>query len=214
MDIKNTLLFGGSFNPPHLGHLGIVKIALSKIPLDEVIVMPCYQQPLKDNMSIDPKHRINMLNILFDGVDKTSISTHEIDKNTISYTIDTIREIKPTYLLVGMDSFLDIKKWKNYEEILSSTILVVVMRGFDYSISGALETVFKEKSYSIFQKIKDTYVALIGTENYRIVFINAKCGEYSSTYIRNNPKEPGNGLNNELSEYILENKLYIGSKNG
>ena len=135
-------LFGGTFNPPHIGHLLIAQHVGESLSLDKVLFIPAALPPHKlGETSIAPnEHRVAMLlraiqnNPLFD------ISTIEIDREGVSYTIDTVRTLSETYrgaelfVLMGSDNIAEFHTWRDPDGICALARLVVMQRGgFDLS---------------------------------------------------------------------------------
>lgn len=128
-------ILGGTFDPVHYGHLEIAKQALRELSLDELIIIPANMQPFKLNVPVTiGTHRIEMLKLAFEGVDKIEISYYELDKDEVSYTIHTLNEFKKKYpngeiwFLLGTDAFLKIEQWKNAKELLTGYNLIVGSR--------------------------------------------------------------------------------------
>ena len=132
----NIYFFGGSFDPPHLGHLKMIETCFEKFDISHFILIPAFQSPLKKNKPIASAfHRIEMLKIMIKDVKgKIIIDDYEVSKKSFSYTYDTIKHFKKKYpddcfsMLLGKDQFLNIKKWKNYEKILNSVKIIVFNR--------------------------------------------------------------------------------------
>jgi len=142
-------LFGGTFNPPHVGHLIIGETVRELENFDKMIFIPAFIPPHKDESDISAVvERLTMLRLCLDKNEKFELSDVEIKRETISYTIETIRELKSRYnldrnhiyFLMGSDSLLEFHQWKNHEEILSECkVLVAARPGFRSSqISTAI----------------------------------------------------------------------------
>lgn len=121
-------LFGGSFSPVHEGHLTVAKGIIEKRLADEVWMMPCKRNPLKDGSTTFPDaERLEMLKTAADkinrmlGDEKLRICEVELGMPDPSFTSDTLRKLTETYpqhhfrLLVGADSYLNFKKWRDWE---------------------------------------------------------------------------------------------------
>lgn len=128
----NLYFFGGSFDPPHLGHKEIINHFIDQS--DILIVCPSYKSPLKHDAPIASfLHRKEMLEMMFPDNEKLSIIDYEIH-NKIKYTIDTIKYLKCKYsnykihLIIGTDQFNKFHLWKDYEDILNLVNLQVVSR--------------------------------------------------------------------------------------
>lgn len=118
-------IFGGSFDPPHRGHLEVAKSALRNANLDKIYFIPAKQNPHKSNFPhASDLERIKMLNALIGSETKFEVSDIEINRPSPSYSIDTLRYLKdknPTasiYLIVGTDTLKDLDKWKDSSEVL------------------------------------------------------------------------------------------------
>lgn len=132
---KKIILFGGSFDPVHIGHLIIAQLAVDFICADKVIFIPCYKSPLKKNLPLaGNNHRIKMLEYAIKGNLKFEISKFEIERGKVSYTYDTVcyfhgkyPEAK-LYFLLGKDSLLEFALWKRWKDILKIVRLIVAER--------------------------------------------------------------------------------------
>ncbi|NQY73877.1 MAG: adenylyltransferase/cytidyltransferase family protein, partial [Candidatus Margulisbacteria bacterium] len=105
------LLFGGTFNPFHLGHLAVIHAARDVFPHAQCVLIPNFQPPHKDKLSIAPKHRHQMLHIVCKQYG-FQLSDIETNRKGVSWTIDTVQEWRknnptsPLKLVIGSDSFL------------------------------------------------------------------------------------------------------------
>lgn len=124
--MKKIGLFGGSFNPIHLGHLILAQEALYQYQLDKVIFIPAANPPHKDPQElIEPYHRYRMTELAIAGNPKFEISDMELKRDGKSYTIETVNtyqklypEETELYLIVGMDSLAEIFTWKDAENLI------------------------------------------------------------------------------------------------
>ena len=122
---KRIGLFGGTFDPPHIGHLMIAEQARVHKRLDQVIFIPAYVPPHKRKQSsAKPEHRLRMTKLAVRDNRAFSVSDIEIRRGGVSYTIDTVNEYRrrfpraELFLIIGTDNLRDFKKWKSYKEIL------------------------------------------------------------------------------------------------
>ena len=134
-------LFGGTFDPPHLGHLLIAQSICESEGFDKVLFIPAYEPPHKVNIS-NVMHRVSMLNLAIKDNPKFELSNIEIERQGISYAIDTIIGIKKSiniksnecYYLMGSDSLIDLNNWKEPLRILDECKVIVAARpGFQLS---------------------------------------------------------------------------------
>jgi len=136
---KNIGIMGGTFNPIHIGHLSLAEAARDNLHLDLVVFIPARIPPHKNRSGIvDFELRYEMVKRAINGNAHFKISRIEIDKPGLSYSVETLRILKRRYLkanfffLIGSDSALELKTWKNIEEIFSLCRFVVAKRpGFN-----------------------------------------------------------------------------------
>jgi nicotinate-nucleotide adenylyltransferase len=134
-------LFGGTFDPVHVGHLIIAETVSSDFHLDRVFFIPAAKPPHKNGNSVSPPdRRLEMLKLAIEDHSRFVVSDAEIQRGGISYTVDTIRWFQKSelwkggsfFLIIGSDSLYDIRNWKHPEEILSSIHVLVIERpGFE-----------------------------------------------------------------------------------
>ena len=196
-------LMGGTFDPVHLGHLGIATAALREGALDKVILMPAYIQPFKrDRYISDDELRLEMLRIAILDKEGIEISTWELDKKGVSYTYDTIMHLKDTlpgeelWFIMGSDSLMAVEKWHKGVELLNNCFFIVGARPED-SKDTILETI-------------DTLTNKYQT---KILLLEEKMLPISSTIIREKleKNEPISGLVPPMvEEYIYDKGIYGG----
>ncbi len=125
-------IFGGTFDPVHLGHLFVVTRMKESLGLDKVIVVVANVSPFKVKTPphADAKSRFEMVKLAFEGMEGIEVSSVEIDRGGVSYTIDTIKFLKQTFkqaeftLLLSQDAIQSFDTWKNAKEINSSVKVV------------------------------------------------------------------------------------------
>ena len=130
-------IYGGSFNPPHIGHIQAAKQAVEVLNLDKLLVIPAGIAPHKDmpDNTPTPRHRLDMLRLTLADCPEIEVSDLEVNREGPSYTWETIQHLKEMYpeacliLFMGTDMFLSIDSWKNPEFILENATLGVFYRG-------------------------------------------------------------------------------------
>lgn len=191
--MKTIGLFGGTFDPIHIGHLVTTRFVYEQRNLEKIIFMPCNKSPLKPSItSLNPVHRLKMLELALEPFPYFEVSDYEITKGEISYTIDTLSELKKTYesieLIIGYDNLLIFDKWHEPDKILDIAKLIVMKRKTD-----------------IDSEIINKYMNLA-------YVIDTPSIEISATDIRNRI-QTGRSIDylvpKKVNEYIQENKLYI-----
>ena len=130
-------LFGGTFDPPHLGHLIIAQTIFEAENFDQIVFVPAYQPPHKNGMKISPvDQRLEMLKIAISENPNFVMSDLEIQRKGLSYSIDTIIEYKKQnnlssnelFYLMGSDSLKQFKKWKDTKRIIDESRVIVAIR--------------------------------------------------------------------------------------
>ncbi|WP_331774492.1 nicotinate (nicotinamide) nucleotide adenylyltransferase [Sulfurospirillum sp. 1612] len=127
-------IFGGSFDPPHIGHEMIVHEALRHLDIDTLFVIPTYLNPLKCDFVAPATKRITWLTQLFETQQKVKICDYEVKQQRRVYTIETIEyllktyEISKIYLIIGADNYKIFDQWRDHDKIQSHCELVVASR--------------------------------------------------------------------------------------
>ena len=152
-------IYGGTFNPPHMGHVHAARYAIGALCLDKLLIVPSNIPPHKElsGESPTPQQRYSMLQMTFAGEEKTEICDAELRRGGISYTYDTVAQIKESYpqaeitLLVGTDMLLSFDRWYRYKELLHQVRLAVFYRGDKEEKSRILQE--KEKLEALGGKV-------------------------------------------------------------
>lgn len=155
-------LYGGTFNPLHNGHIGIVQYTKRFIGLDEVYFIPASAPPHKSSKNLAPaQERYDMVRKSVKGFEGFLVSDLELKRKGPSFTIDTINEFMKDfpsnahfYLLMGSDAFLDINTWKKKDKIFETASVIVMLRGNwkEYDIISAFIDDNISKGYTFNQK--------------------------------------------------------------
>lgn len=130
----NIALFGGSFDPPHLGHDNIVKMALSSLKIDKLIIMPTYINPFKSKFCAPPALRLKWIDKIWGDLDKVEISDFEICQNRPVPTIESVRFLQSEfscenfYLLIGADHLATLHLWDEFDELCARVKFVIASR--------------------------------------------------------------------------------------
>lgn len=134
--MKNIGIFGGTFNPVHIGHLIAAQEVANQTGLDKIIFMPVGDPPHKRNSEVIlPKHRLEMVKLAIENNDKFEICDIEIKRKGKTYTYDTLKELHNIYddseifLIIGFDALRDIDSWKKVSDVFGMAQFIVVNRG-------------------------------------------------------------------------------------
>ncbi len=125
-------VFGGTFDPVHIGHLAIALAALESVPLDRVLFVPARRSPLKDR---DPlasvADRVTMLEFAIAGEPRFALSRVELERDGVSYTVDTLEALRSQgelYLILGSDALADLARWRTPDRIRELATILVASR--------------------------------------------------------------------------------------
>ena len=194
-------LIGGTFNPIHHGHLILSEYVRENCQLDKVIFIPTGLPPHKSESVVkDPEIRLEMTKMAIESNQYFRVSHIETYRQGLSYTIDTIKELKilypndQLYFIIGADSLFELPTWKYYEKLISTTNIIVVNRpGGANNLIGA--------------KIKEYEDEFGGN----IIEVKSPLIDISSSDIRDRVKA-GKSIKylvpSNVEEYILQNSLY------
>jgi nicotinate-nucleotide adenylyltransferase len=184
-------IFGGSFDPPHYGHLEIIKYCLDNFSYSKFYLVPNYISPLKTHHNLSNIQKIDIMNLFIQTINNSKIELldYETKKEKPSFTIDTINYLSnqtkdDLQLVIGEDNFLNFHKWKDYKEILMKVRILVFKR------LNSIETIPNE-----LQDYKNSFI-----------FIDNPYWDYSSTEWRNQPDSKKIPLS--VYEYCRRHHLY------
>lgn len=191
-------IFGGTFNPPHIGHLRLVEAVADELSLDRVLIIPAAIPPHKNAPDLaDGEDRLMMCRLTFGADRRFEVSDTELRRRGRSYTYDTLYGIREQYpedeifLIVGSDMLETFDRWYRYRDILSMCTLCAAARERDFSPN--LEKAFSKEELN------------------KVRFINIDVTEVSSTQIRRLISEGGSAddfLTCETAQYIEQRGLY------
>lgn len=131
-------ILGGTFNPPHTGHLIVAEAARSELALDKILFIPAAIPPHKIHHDIAaPHHRVEMVRRAVQGNPYFAVSEMEVRRGGVSFTVDTLRQLQREqpdarlFLLIGMDNLPEFLTWRSPESILElATVVVMTRPGF------------------------------------------------------------------------------------
>lgn len=133
---KRIGVFGGSFDPVHMGHLTVAQDAVEQLELDRLIFVPAAVPPHKQQKTLaDGVHRLAMLRLAAEGNPVFEVSDIEIRRGGISYTIETLRQFQAVYpgadlfFIVGLDSLAEMHLWHQADRLLAGFTVVPFARG-------------------------------------------------------------------------------------
>ena len=139
-------LFGGTFDPVHLGHLRLALEAAESLGLEQVRLLPCHRPPHRNNPQVDSRQRAEMLHLAMGASSLLSVDERELGREGPSYTLETLQQLRaelgPDVSLVwilGSDAFAHLEAWHRWRELLDWAHLLVVRRpGYALPEQGVL----------------------------------------------------------------------------
>ncbi len=135
-------VLGGSFNPPHIGHLLIATDAFEALALDRIMIIPAYANPLKVEgvIGVSANERLEMVRQAFGEDSRFEVSSIEMDRGGLSYTVDTLEALASQnpgaelILLLGIDAYQGFAHWKRPGRIRELASIAVFLRGDDRAV--------------------------------------------------------------------------------
>lgn len=214
-------IFGGTFNPIHLGHVRAALKVQEVFSLDKVLLIPSYIPPHKGVPDIaSPFHRMRMVGLAVAPYPRIVPSSVEIQAKGKSYSILTLEKLKGHYpdssmfFILGVDAFLEIDTWRDHEKVLEQCHFIVISRP-GYKLEDAINVLgeaYRERMVFDFNR---NDLGKIGGENYRIFLLSLPSLDIASKDIRKKVKngESITGLVPEsVEKYIVSKKLYLRGK--
>jgi len=130
--MRTIALFGGSFDPPHLGHEAVVTALLNHSEIDEVLIMPTFLNPFKSSSEAPAEKRLKWLKEIFASKKRVTISSFEVDQNKKVPTITTVEHLlkgdEKIYLVIGADNLSSLKDWYQFDKLKKKVTFLVASR--------------------------------------------------------------------------------------
>ena len=139
-------IYGGSFDPVHLGHLITAESIKKELNFERLFLLPCCVPVHKNSLHYSSKQRLEMLSLAIKEFPSLEIDTREIDRGGNSFMIETLAEIVKEFkdsticLIIGMDSFINFKTWKKWDEFARLVHLIILPRKTNQPIQKNLDT--------------------------------------------------------------------------
>lgn len=125
-------LYGGSFDPPHIGHKAIVEALMKLDYIDKIIVMPTFLNPFKSVSHAPSELRFKWLKEIFKDFKKVKIDRYEIDQERQVTTIESVKHLlktyKNVYVVIGADNLSSLESWKSFQELKDLVTFIVASR--------------------------------------------------------------------------------------
>ncbi|HPN32099.1 MAG TPA: nicotinate (nicotinamide) nucleotide adenylyltransferase [bacterium] len=193
-------IFGGTFNPPHIGHRKIIEICFSELKSDKVFIIPASIPPHKDMpYKVADERKLTMTRLAFGKIPKTEILDIELVRKGVSYTFDTVKALVEKYgshnynIIIGTDNFNIIDKWKNIGELLDVCNFTVFSRsGEKPDLTGQYFYLNHKEKFNFYN-------------GFNVEISSSKIREYLKN---ENFNEARRSLEPEIFNYIMENRIY------
>jgi nicotinate-nucleotide adenylyltransferase len=209
---KTTAVFGGSFNPPHLGHAQAIHGLLKNPGVKQVLVVPSYGTPLK-KVSVTFDQRMEMAQLAFSSISQVTVSDFE-KKHQTEFTWQLLEQLNSHFsdlaFVIGTDQFAKLDQWAKFPDVLGMSDWIILLRKpttldsvqpliAKYAASGLLKATANRDEYTVKGK--------------RLKLVETDAMEVSSTQIRermamNHGDQVHPWLAPEVREMILRNKIY------
>ncbi|MBQ4831680.1 nicotinate-nucleotide adenylyltransferase [Pseudoalteromonas sp. MMG010] len=204
-------IFGGTFNPVHLGHLNMAKRCVAKFNLSTLYFMPCAIPAHKAAPGISNTHRIEMLRQATASYPYFKLDLRELQRSGPSYSLLSLQELRaehptmPILFLIGMDSFTSLANWYEWQQVTSLCHIVVYQRpGQPCEVSDELAEYFNKAQTNDIASLQKTLAG-------KLYFLSGEQHPAASSLIRSELKKGDNRselLCPSVSQYIAQHKLY------
>ncbi len=217
--MKRMAFYGGSFDPPHNGHLEIARKLSEIFALDEFVFIPAFHAPHKKDKSLTLAfHRFAMLALATQNETQNKVSTIELEVPAKPYTVETLLKLKKVlpnaniFFVMGADSWAEIDTWREWETVLTLTNVIVVTRpnyeiGFSHVSERIKKRIVDLREDQELQKVEDK-----ATEDSHIYITDAVNLDVSSTEIRRQIQAHSAKwrelVPNEVAKYIEKYDIY------
>ncbi|HQU83803.1 MAG TPA: nicotinate-nucleotide adenylyltransferase [Pyrinomonadaceae bacterium] len=224
--MKRIAFYGGSFDPPHIGHLEIARKLIEQFSLDEFVFIPAFHAPhKKDRKPTSAFHRFAMLALATKDLTDVTVSKMELELPEKPYTVETLSRLKnelsdtEIFFVMGADSWQDILTWREWETVLTMVNIIVVTRP-DYEITFSHVTdAIRERIVDLrdervkWRKGERVNKSEIQNPKSKIYITDSVQIDVSATEIRRKIKENLGGwqkdVPDEVAKYIEKYSLYV-----
>lgn len=215
MSFSLYCIYGGTFDPIHLGHVVPVIEACEQLGVKQLHLLPCHIPPHKEAPGIDTQHRVEMIKLVCQHQPLFHLDSRELNRQSHSYSVETLREIraqKPNVTIlffIGMDSLASLHKWYRWKEVLNYCHLVVCARpGYDLDS----EKLNPELEHYLEERICDDKNQLFKSPSGQVFVAKTSQIPVSSTEIRTKLAS-GEDVTDLIPDYVLsyikQHQLYL-----
>ncbi len=212
-----VVIYGGSFDPVHLGHEAMTEQVIAQLKPQKMHIIPCHMPPHKAGHHASNQDRSAMLIQAFGRFDEVQIDARELEKTTVSYTVETVKELRKKAgpnvslcFMLGQDSWLNFTSWHRWQDILDTVNILVVNRpGATQEAAAGLAMPEQDEGFHL----NEVPLAQIGEYTHgKIAKLPMQERDIASSVIRTAITD-GKSINHMVSQgtadYIQKHKLYI-----
>jgi nicotinate-nucleotide adenylyltransferase len=204
-------IFGGTFDPVHIGHLRLAVELKQQLALDDMFLVPCYLPPHRATPGANAAQRVEMLQLALQDCTALQVDTRELRRDQPSYTVDTLTELRAELgtqvslvLCMGMDSFCALDRWHEWQQLIRLAHIVVVERpGYELPEFGPVAELVRRHRAAV----DVIHIAAAGA----VVIVAPRLLPVSATEIRaqiNAGQSPQFLLPDAVLNYIYSQQLY------
>ncbi len=207
--MTTTLIFGGTFDPVHFGHLRSARALLKLFHDARLVMIPCQIPSHRDQPVAEGKHRLNMLNMAVEDEKSITVDDCELERTGTSYTYDTLQNFRKRYpdsdiyFVMGTDAWLTLTTWYFWKELINYSHLLVLARPGNYDSESPILEAWAEPRILEFDQVS----AKAGN----VVKLTLTQMEISATLIRkalSKGESIAEWVPDDVIEYIQKNRLY------
>lgn len=211
--MKNSLIgiFGGTFDPVHMGHIHLIKKIQEQCNLHKIILVPCNCSPFRTEPLANSQDRFDMLKLATKQIANVVVEDYEISRPTPSYTINTVKYLREKYpkhslcVIMGMDVFSSFNRWYKFEEILTNSHLIITNRiNYQPKISEETKKILKKREILIKEQLQNSQFGLI----YQIDIAPLSVSATKIRRLVKDGKDIKNLVTPKVLEYIKQKNLY------
>jgi nicotinate-nucleotide adenylyltransferase len=169
---RKVIIYGGTFSPPHIGHIDVARAVAEQEKPDELLIIPTFLPPHKnENFGATPEQRLEMCRLSFSGIECARVSDIEIKRGGKSYTYLTLKELESDdvdlFLVCGTDMILSFGKWFEVEKIFEMATILYVRRESDCEISDRISDLvneYREKYNARIRQVEKKVIEISSSE--------------------------------------------------
>lgn len=207
-------VFGGSFDPVHVGHINCASELVKLLKLDQLCLMPCGQHAFKKQSYFSNAQRLEMLNLAVEGLPQLLIDSRELNSDGVSYSVESCREIRQQlgenaaiFFVIGSDLLASLHLWRDWNKLLDIVNLVVINRAAEPAV-GVVGSSSQLKLDATVQALLNNAQAELHKLYGGVMVVNLTPNPVSSTAVRQQLGTLEQGDNNAQLSQMLPSAVY------